>query len=287
MSVTSSSVGSGVQSILGSPVSRLAREFYVNHGPIASHNAFLNFSKERDLTFEDSKALQDHLVRSFGMYKLAKTLKAESLSETEAHTGNRKVKKIRTESLGYAVDSDGRGKGPSGGSPMAGGSWGGITKKDSKRCPECGSPSITKAESGYVCSFCNSKFGSLGLEPEDVVMNAGAYGVKPNPVWGEISVPGGPISTTEGGYVIITNLGEDLFEIDVLGAKTIHNRHSMPEALSHRLSVFGRYAQPFLPKMENWFCKEGAVGMQLVFDMNGRSSFSMKDGQFLRHEKSY
>jgi hypothetical protein len=140
-------------------------------------------------------------------------------------------------------------------------------------CPGCQSQNVRRQNDGqWKCSGCKSTFGSLA-----------SIGKATENLTGEISLPGGPVNTSERALVTLTCLDpQALVEIDVRGTKTRHNRGSLPEALRYRLSPYGRHLRPhFMPKVMEWLYSKAKPGDVACFDLSGNDAYVIDGkGQF-------
>lgn len=178
----------------------------------------------------------------------------------------RKVSRRVHEGIGYADDSDGRGRGLSGGSPY--GSDGRLPSAENTQCPKCGSPSFQEnADGSKTCDRCRSTYGLPYLTGANT--NQGT--------WGNVRLPGGAIGTNE---VRITCLDTNLYEITVNGATTTHTRPVMPEALRHMVSPFGSMYKLKLNSVLEWLWHKAKPGDTLVFDHVGKAKYVVGNSGF-------
>ena len=201
--------------------------------------------------------------------KKVKKYKGKKLKIKNLSKKGKSVKRLRPvyrktrvhEGLGYADDSDGRGKGVAGGSPY--GSDGRLPSAEYTQCPKCGSPSFQeKSDGSKVCDRCRSSYGMAYITGSSTGTNNGT--------WGNVRLPGGSMGTNE---VRITCLDTNLYEITVNGATTTHTRPVMPEALRHMVSPFGITYKLKLQSVLEWLWHKAKPGDTLVFDHVGKAKY--------------
>jgi ribosomal protein S27AE len=170
------------------------------------------------------------------------------------------------EGLGYSDDADGRGHGPTGGSPY--GADGQAPVRDKGKCPRCGSPSYQEQMDGSKsCGRCSTTYGLPYLSGQTA--NTGTFG--------NVRLPGGSVETNE---VRVTCLDTNLYEISVNGTTSMHSRPVLPEALAHVVSPFGITYRVNMSQVLEWLWHKAKPGDTLVFDRKGNPKYVVGGGSF-------
>lgn len=249
MATMAVSVGTGVVRPLGGPdqTSALAQEYYRRYGPRSTFTHFMEWVRAKGLHYTEARQLQDHLVNRLGFYRLA------------GHVPER-----LDEGLGYSPDSDGRGKGLSGGSMgSANRDATFLTDDEAKRVER----ERRKRDALRGMVMPPGQDGSAGVRNDGTGLGA-------------VRVPGGPIDTNEGGLVRVRVLSYSLVEVNIGGTVSVHNWMVLPEALQHRVSTFGKAtSRSWLPKLNNWLFNEAKPGEEAVIDPLRGVHFITKEQQ--------
>lgn len=222
----------------------MAREFYGKYGgPRANMQAFLDYLRSREATPDEARAVQDTLVRKYGLYRIAERIEDGHLVLNEGRVGWSDT----TQGSGIASGDD----------PSRSKEWGPGSKVSDIQAQEIERrrrQEVTKQQ-----SITPAREGSV---------RAGEFGTKGQETIGYLRVPGGPVNVVELDTFRVTKLSAGLFEIDVDGSKSHHSLFNLAEALMYRASSHGTTSQVWMPKVNKWAQETAEVGQSLLVQMH-------------------